>query len=42
VAKLAGHSNPAVTLGIYTHAMQGGDAAAEALEQAYLDGEDPA
>ena len=36
VAKLAGHSNPAVTLGIYTQAMRGGDAAAEALEKAYI------
>jgi integrase len=36
VAKLAGHANPAVTLGIYTQAMRGGDAAAEALESAYV------
>ena len=35
VAKLVGHSNPAVTLGIYTQAMRGGDVAAEVLEKAY-------
>lgn len=35
VAKLAGHSNPAVTLGHYTQAVRGGDAAVEALQRAY-------
>jgi integrase len=35
VAKLAGHANPAVTLGIYSHAVRGGGMAAEALEKAY-------
>lgn len=40
VAKIAGHSNPAVTLGIYTQAMRSGDAAADALEKAYLDAKD--
>lgn len=33
VAKIAGHSNPAVTLGIYTQEMRSGNAAAEALEK---------
>ncbi len=36
VAKLAGHSNPAVTLGIYTQALRGSDAATDALERAYV------
>lgn len=35
VAKLAGHANPTVTLGHYTQAVRGGDAAVEALQQAY-------
>ena len=35
VAKLAGHSNPAVTLGHYTQAVRGGEAALAALERAY-------
>jgi integrase len=35
VAKLAGHANPAVTLGVYTQAMRGGKLAAAALESAY-------
>jgi integrase len=35
VAKIAGHANPTVTLGHYTHAVRGGEAAATALEQAY-------
>jgi integrase len=35
VAKLAGHSNAAVTLGHYTQAVRGGDAAVEALQRAY-------
>jgi integrase len=35
VAKIAGHANPTVTLGHYTQAVRGGEAAAKALEQAY-------
>ena len=35
VAKLAGHSNAAVTLSHYTQAVRGGDKAVEALERAY-------
>jgi integrase len=35
VAKMAGHSNPAVTLGHYTQAVRGGAAAVSALEAAY-------
>ncbi len=35
VAKLAGHANPAVTLGHYTQAMRGGEAAMAALDAAY-------
>ncbi len=35
VAKLAGHANPAVTLGHYTQAVRGGEAALAALERAY-------
>jgi integrase len=35
VAKLAGHSNPNVTLGHYTQAVRGGAEAAAALEKAY-------
>jgi integrase len=35
VAKMAGHSNPNVTLGHYTQAVRGGTEAAEALERAY-------
>ena len=38
VAKLAGHANPAVTLGHYTHAVRKGDAAIAGLEAAYLNG----
>lgn len=35
VAKIAGHSNPNVTLGHYTQAMRGGAEAAAALEKAF-------
>lgn len=35
VAKLAGHSNATVTLGHYTQAVRGGEAAVAALQQAY-------
>jgi integrase len=35
VAKLAGHSNPAVTLGHYTQAVRGGADAVAALDRAY-------
>jgi integrase len=35
VAKLAGHANPNVTLGHYTQAVRGGEAAVMALEKAY-------
>ena len=35
VAKLAGHANPVTTLSVYSHAVRGGDAAAEALEAVY-------
>lgn len=35
VAKLAGHANATVTLGHYTQAVRGGEAAVEALERAY-------
>jgi integrase len=35
VAKLAGHSNPAITLGFYTQAVRDGDVAVKALEAAY-------
>ncbi len=35
VAKLAGHSNAAVTLGHYTQAVRGGNEAVQALERAY-------
>lgn len=35
VAKIAGHSNPNVTLGHYTQAMRGGAEAAAALERAF-------
>lgn len=35
VAKLAGHSNPSVTLGHYTQAVRGGGDAVVALQQAY-------
>jgi integrase len=35
VAKLAGHSNAVVTLGHYTQAVRGGEAAIEALERAF-------
>jgi hypothetical protein len=38
VAKIAGHANPTVTLGHYTQAVRGGEAAATALEQAYAAG----
>lgn len=34
VAKLAGHANPVVTAGYYTHAVRGGAAAIKALEEA--------
>jgi len=35
VAKLAGHKNANVTLGHYTHAMRGGEAAVEMLDKAF-------
>jgi integrase len=35
VAKLAGHANATITLGHYTQAVRGGEAAIEALETAY-------
>jgi integrase len=35
VAKLAGHASAVVTLGHYTHAVRGGEAAVEALDRAY-------
>jgi integrase len=35
VAKLAGHANATVTLGDYTQAVRGGQAAVQALEKAY-------
>ena len=35
VAKLAGHANPAVTLGHYTQAVRGGAEAMAVLEAAY-------
>ena len=35
VAKLAGHASAVVTLGHYTQAVRGGEAAVEALERAY-------
>ena len=35
VAKLAGHANAVVTLGHYTQAVRGGQAAVAALERAY-------
>lgn len=35
VAKLAGHANPVITLGHYTQAVRGGEAALRVLEQAY-------
>ena len=35
VAKLAGHANAAVTLGVYTQAVRGGETVMSALEQAY-------
>jgi integrase len=35
VAKLAGHANPAVTLGHYTQAVRGGGDAVERLQEAY-------
>ena len=38
VAKLAGHSNPAVTLGHYTQAVRGGAEALEMLDKAYQGG----
>jgi integrase len=37
VAKLAGHSNPTVTISYYTQAVRGGGAALRALEDAYTD-----
>jgi len=36
VAKLAGHANPVATLGVYSHAVQSRDLAAEVLENAYV------
>ena len=38
VAKIAGHANPTVTLGHYTQAVRGGEAAIEALDRAYAPG----
>ena len=35
VAQLAGHSDPAVTLSVYTHAVRDGSGAVAALETAY-------
>jgi integrase len=35
VAKLAGHANPATTLGVYSHAIARGEMAAALLEKAY-------
>jgi integrase len=35
VAKLAGHANPTTTLSVYSHAVRGGNRAAEALEKVY-------
>jgi hypothetical protein len=35
VAKLAGHANPVTTLSVYSHAVIGGEMAAESLEVAY-------
>ena len=35
VAKLAGHASAVVTLGHYTQAVRGGEAAVAALEEAY-------
>ncbi|MBN8544254.1 MAG: site-specific integrase [Alphaproteobacteria bacterium] len=35
VAKIAGHSNPAVTLSYYTHAVRGGQDALETLSEAF-------
>jgi integrase len=36
VASLAGHKNPNVTLGHYTHAVRGGEGAVAALERAFI------
>jgi integrase len=38
VARLAGHANPVTTLGVYSHAVQGGAIAAYVLEKAYAEG----
>ena len=38
VAKIAGHANPTVTLGHYTQAVRGGEAAIAALDRAYSPG----
>jgi len=38
VARLAGHSNPAVTLGHYTQAVRGGAEAVAMLDKAYQGG----
>lgn len=35
VAKMAGHANPTVTLGIYTQAVRGGEDAVQKLDEAY-------
>jgi integrase len=35
VAKLAGHANPTTTLSVYSHAVQGSEAVAAALEEAF-------
>jgi integrase len=35
VAKIVGHQNPVTTLRVYSHAVRGGEIAAEALEHAY-------
>ncbi len=39
VAKLAGHANPSVTLGVYTQAVRKGDKVIAALEASYLKGD---
>ena len=38
VAKLGGHANAAITLSHYTQAVRGGEAAMQALEDAYTRG----
>jgi integrase len=36
IAKLVGHSNPTTTVGVYSQSITSSNAAAEALERAYL------